>query len=214
VKPGINAVVISGIAILAFGIGIWFGVKRDDASQSKVIVQDSVITVLPKAKSLKEFSLQDANGNPFTATSLANRYSILFFGYTSCPDICPTTMQVLGQLYKNLEQAGESNQYQVVFVSVDPGRDDANKLKKYVEYFNKAFVGVSGRPDQIAALAGQLGAAYEVHADNKKSDYGVDHTGLLFVTNPNSEFAAILSPPHEADKIRSRLDLLRQIEKR
>jgi len=214
VKPGINAVVIGGIAILAFGIGIWFGVKRDDANQSKVIVQDSVITVLPKPKSLKEFSLQDANGNPFTTASLASRYSILFFGYTSCPDICPTTMQVLGQLYKNLEHAVKSNQYQVVFVSVDPGRDDANKLKKYVEYFNKAFVGVSGRPDQIAALAGQLGAAYEVHDGNKKSDYGIDHTGLLFVTNPNAEFAAILSPPHDADRIRSRLDLLRQIEKR
>lgn len=213
-KAGMNTALISSIAVLAFGIGIWFGVMREDGSQSRVIVQDSVITVLPKPKKLEDFSLRDGDGKPFTLASLSNRYSILFFGYTSCPDICPTTMLVLAQLYKGLEQSGNNKDIQVVFVSVDPKRDDAKKLKKYVEYFNETFVGTSGQPAQIAALAGQLGAAYKVHDQNKGSDYGVDHTGLLFVVNPDAAFAAILSPPHDADMIRSRLKLLRQIEKR
>lgn len=213
-KSGVNTILIGALAILAFGIGIWFGTHRQDAAQPPVIVQDSVITVLPKPKKLKEFVLQETKGTPFTLASLKNHYSIVFFGYTSCPDVCPTTLLVLSRLYKKLEQAGESKDIQVVFVSVDPKRDNAKKLEKYVSYFNKAFIGVTGKAEQIAVLAGQLGASYKVNDQGKSDNYEVDHTGLMFVVNPDGEFAAILSPPHDADLIRSRLKLLKQIEKR
>lgn len=207
----LNKVVIGVIAVLAFAVGIWLG-TRNDKKPEQVIVQDRVITVLPKARDLRPFKLMTADGQPFTVESLRNKYTFLFFGYTSCPDVCPTTLKVMGDLYTNLEKKNEQRDVQVVFVSVDPRRDKPAVLKKYISYFHKDFIGVTGDKAEIANLAKQLGASYEVLDDGKSDNYPVNHTGLLFVTNPDARYAAILSPPHEADLIESRLKLLKQIE--
>lgn len=210
-KKLLNSIAIGAVAIAAFTTGIWFGLDKPQQSGS-IMIQDRVITVLPTPKVLEPFQLRAGDEKPFTLESLKGRYSILFFGYTSCPDICPTTLQVLGQLYTNLQKKNGVRDLQVVFVSVDPKRDQPKKLLEYVKYFNANFAGVSGDPEQIAKFAAQLGAAYEVLDDGKSKNYGVNHTGLLFITNPEAQFAAVLSPPHEADLIESRLDLLKQLE--
>jgi len=210
-EKSLNKVGIGVIAVLAFVVGIWLGTRNDHKS-GQVIVQDRIVTVLPKARDLQPFRLMTADGKPFTAESLRNKYTILFFGYTSCPDVCPTTLKVLGDLYTNLEKKNQQQDVQVVFVSVDPRRDKPGVLKKYVGYFHKNFTGVTGDKAEIANLAKQLGASYEVLDDGKSDNYPVNHTGLLFVTNPDARYAAIFSPPHEADLIESRLDLLRKIE--
>lgn len=210
-EKSLNKVVIGVIAVFAFAVGIWLGTRNDDKS-GQIIVQDRVITVLPKAKDLKPFNLATADGKPFTVESLRNKYTFLFFGYTSCPDVCPTTLKVLGTLYSDLAKKNQHRDVQVVFVSVDPRRDKPDVLKKYVAYFHKDFIGVTGNEAQIANLAKQLGASYEVLYDGKSDNYPVNHTGLLFVTNPDARYAAIFSPPHEADLIESRLRLLEKIE--
>lgn len=207
-----NGLAIGIVVVLAFALGIWFGIDKQD-EPARIIVQDRIITVLPKPKMLNPFLLQTATGKPFTLESIQNKYTILFFGYTSCPDICPTTLHVLRKMYDKLEKTGEDKGIQVVFVSVDPGRDKPEKLQKYVSYFNKKFIGVTGSAKEISKFANQLSAAYEVMDYGKTENYGVNHTGLLFITNPKAQYAAILSPPHESDLILSRLKLLKQLEK-
>lgn len=205
--------VIGLVAVVAFAAGIYIGVDRKP-KPATILVQDRVITVLPAAKELHAFELVTGYGKPFNLDSLREKYSLVFFGYTSCPDVCPTTLRVLAQLHDRLEKANQHRDIQVVFVSVDPDRDKGKKLQQYATYFNKHFVGVSGDESQIANLAGQLGASYEVSKHGASGDYGVSHTGLLFVINPAARFAAILSPPHEVELVESRIRLLRQLEKR
>lgn len=207
----LNTLLIGIIAVLAFGTGIWLG-NRGQQTPDAIIVQDRVITVLPKPVGLKPFHLVTADQHAFTVDSLKNKYSLLFFGYTFCPDICPTTLQELGQLYSQLKRKNKHQDIQVVFVSVDPKRDKPEVLKKYVAYFNKDFIGVTGDANEIHNLARQLSASYEVLDDGKTENYAVNHTGLIFVTNPDARYTAILSPPHQPDLIESRLDLLRQLD--
>jgi len=203
--------VIGIVAVAAFAAGIWIGFGGRDHSELPV-VQDTVITVLPKAKVIKPFQLQTGTKTKFNLDSLKGKYSLLFFGYTSCPDVCPTTMYELKKLYSILEKDTPQEKYQVVFVSVDPRRDTPERLEKYVTYFNKSFIGATGRKDEIANLARQLGASYEVDDNSKSEDYSVSHTGVIFVIDPDAQYAAVLTPPHQASRIESRLALLAQVE--
>jgi protein SCO1/2 len=209
-KPA-KALFIATIVLTVFAAGLWFGIG--DRNKTAIpIVQDTVITVLPKAKTLKPFSLQTATGQPFTLENLKGKYSLLFFGYTSCPDVCPTTMYQLGKLYSSLGKSNLQKDYQVVFVSIDPRRDTPDRLEKYVVTFNKRFIGATGQKDQVSSLAHQLGASYDVEDDGKSKDYSVSHTDVVFIVDPDAELAAILTPPHQASRIESRLALLMQVE--
>ncbi|MGW8246549.1 MAG: SCO family protein [Acidiferrobacterales bacterium] len=206
-----KAIVVTVVVLTAFAAGLWFGIgSRNKAAIP--IVQDTVITVLPKAKTLKPFGLQTATGHPFTLENLKGKYSLLFFGYTSCPDVCPTTMFQLQQLYLLLGKENLQKQYQVVFVSIDPRRDTPARLEKYVTAFDKHFIGATGQKDQISNLAKQLGASYDVEDDGKSSDYSVSHTDVIFIIDPDAQYAAVLTSPHQASRIESRLALLMQVE--
>jgi len=209
-KP-VKIVIIAIVAITAFAAGIWFGFGRQKPSAIP-IVEDTVITVLPKAKALKPFQLQTGTGEKFDLGSLKGKYSLLFFGYTSCPDVCPTTMFQLEKLYSILEKDGQQQNIQVVFVSIDPRRDTPDRLQKYVIAFNKKFIGATGQKEQVSNLAHQLGASYDVEDDGKSKDYSVSHTDVIFIIDPDAQFAAILTPPHQASRIESRLALLMQVE--
>lgn len=210
-KPSSSSLIIGLVAVIAFIVGMWLGFSGPEKS-APIVMQDTVITVLPRAKALKPFSLVTGTNKPFGIENLRGKYSLLFFGYTSCPDVCPTTLYELKKLYLNLDRKKQTN-FQVVFISVDPGRDTPSKMQKYVSYFHKDFIGLTGDKAEIANIAHQFGASYEVEDTGKSKNYNVSHTGVVFVTNPDARFAAILTPPHNADRIESRLDLLMQLEK-
>ena len=207
----LKIVITTIVVISAFAIGIWLGIGRQNQSVVPVI-QDTVITVLPKAKVLEPFMLQTGTGKKFDLGSLKGKYSLLFFGYTSCPDVCPTTMYQLEKLYTILEKDGQKQNFQVVFVSVDPRRDTPDRLEKYVTTFNKKFIGATGQKQQISNLARQLGASYDVEDGGKSINYGVSHTDVIFIVDPDARFAAILTPPHQVSRMESRLSLLMQVE--
>lgn len=210
-SKSIKIVFIAIVVISAFTAGIWFGLDRQIPTAIP-IVEDTVITVLPKAKTLKPFQLQTGAGEKFDLGNLKGKYTLLFFGYTSCPDVCPTTMFQLEKLYSMLEKDGQQQNFQVVFVSIDPHRDTPDRLRKYVTAFNKKFIGATGEKEQVSNLAHQLGASYDVEDDSKSKDYSVSHTDVIFVIDPDAQFAAILTPPHQASRIESRLALLMQVE--
>ena len=155
----------------------------------------------PNPKIIEPFTVTDHRRQEFGRQRLLAKWSFLFFGYTHCPDICPITMTVLNQAQQELQRRGLSDQVQVLFVSVDPERDDSEKLANYVNYFNPAFIGLGGSQEQIRGLTGQLGVPYYVNKTGDSENYLVDHSGSLFLTDPDGRLVAILSMPHTQDGI-------------
>ena len=141
----------------------------------------------------------------------------MFFGYTHCPDVCPTTLQTLRRVHEKLEQM-QVVPPQVVFVTVDPQRDSVETLDRYVRYFNENFIGLTGSQDGLEKLAAALGVYYRKAAgasgDIEADDYAMDHTAALLVINPQGNVAALLSPPHEVDRIIQDLRVIVQYDKK
>jgi protein SCO1 len=158
-------------------------------------------TMITPSRELPDFSLIDQQGRPFRSADLRGRWSMLFFGYTNCPDLCPTTLATLAAMEKRLRAAKAPVLPQVIFVSVDAKRDTPAQMAKYVPYFDPGFIGLTA-PDQpsIEALAKKLGVGViiEPAADGK---YTVDHSGAIFVIDPAGKIAAILSGPFGVDAL-------------
>ena len=136
----------------------------------------------------------DDQGRPFGPANLRGHWSVLFFGYTHCPDFCPATLAVLAAVQKNL-RTQHAVLPQVIFVSVDSRRDTPAQLAKYVPYFDPGFIGLTA-PDQpsIEAIAKQWGAAVFIQPASDGNDT-VDHSGAIFVLDPNGNLAAVLTGP-------------------
>jgi protein SCO1/2 len=166
-----------------------------------------IATVLEPPLSLPEFTLADDAGRPFTAADLRGDYRLMFFGFTSCPDICPLTLQVLATVRSELRTQAPNLVPDVVFVSVDPGRDTPARIRDYLNNFDSAFVGVTGSDAELAPLIGALGVT--VHKTEIDGEYyNVVHNGTVFVIGPRAELIAIFGgSSHDAAAIVS--DFLR-----
>jgi protein SCO1/2 len=185
---------LAGLCILMAAIGfgasqLW---KRSHAGPITLLTG----TMLEPRRPLSDFSLLDHHGAAFTPQSLNGRWSILFFGYTNCPDLCPTTLSALAALDKALQAEQGAIRPHVVFVSVDARRDTPAVLARYVPYFNPGFLGVTA-PDQptIETFARHLGVSVII-GEEHEGTYSVDHSGALFVIAPDGRLAAILTGPH------------------
>jgi len=166
-------------------------------------------TLLTPSRRLAEFSLIDQNGRTFGTANLRGRWSVLFFGYTNCPDVCPATLATLAAVEKRLRAAKAIEPPQVIFVSVDAKRDTPAQLARYVPYFDPQFIGLTAADQPgIEAVARQLGVAVIIEPAADGS-YTVDHSAALFVVNPDGRLAAILTGPFTPDALR--VDLLRII---
>jgi len=159
----------------------------------------AALKVLPEPRVLADFSLVDQDGQPFSLDRLRGKWSLLFFGFTHCPDVCPSTLYDLDQVHRALgDAAGDLADHQVVFVSVDPERDSPARLAEYVAYFNADFLGVTGDPGQLAPLALQIGVAYRIEPHEPGSvNYSVDHSATVFLTDTKGRLHGIFSSPHD-----------------
>ena len=158
---------------------------------------------------LPDFHLRDHTGQVFDLSRLKGHWSMVFFGYTSCPDICPATLQQLAVLDSTMTQqtiAGVAPQ--TVFISVDPKRDTAN-LAGYVGYFAKDFVGVSGDMTEVGKLEKGVGAWHQ-YQPTAAGAYNVAHSGELFLINPQGELQARLQPPLDIPLVARQLRTLMQ----
>jgi protein SCO1/2 len=155
---------------------------------------------------LPEFTLLDHHGRPFTHPALSGHWTLVYFGYTNCPDLCPATLTSLAAMEKRLAENGATLP-KVVFVSVDAARDTPAQLASYVPYFDPEFVGVTASDQsRIEAFAAQLGIAVAI---NHQADgtYTVDHSSAILVVDPAGRLAAVLTGPFTADTLRT--DFLR-----
>ncbi len=185
------------ITVLAMAAGIWTArllISHDTGADPLAA------TRFPTARTVQPFSLVDHTGSAFDNASLAGRWSFLFFGYTHCPDVCPTTLSVLNSVAQRLQSAPEPVRF--VMVTVDPERDTPDKLGKFVTYFNGDFVGVTGTEEGLQALTKQLGIMYmRVNDTDNPASYLVDHSAGVFLFDPNGRYHAVFSPPLSADNI-------------
>ena len=125
----------------------------------------------------------------------------IYFGYTQCPDVCPPNLSFLSSAIKQLSPE-EKNQFQSVFISVDPGRDSPDVLAEYVEYFDENMVGLSAAKDDLDPVVMQYGAFYElVPYSNSALLYGVDHTSETYIVDKKGKLASILPHATESKKI-------------
>jgi protein SCO1 len=157
-------------------------------------------TVISNPRPLNPFALRDHRGEPFTLSSLQGKWTFLNFGYTYCPDVCPTTLSTLARLNAGLEKNGIDVPYQIVFVSIDPERDTQTRLAEYVPYFSPGFVGARGEEDDLGKLTGQLGVLF-VRVEEKENaggGYLMDHTASVILIDPEGRLRAIFSAPHKA----------------
>lgn len=196
---------IAGMVLLLLGIWVGTGVNGDSKSKEKEFPNAAVLQVpIP----LPPFSLIDHKGLPFTISNFNRKWTFMFFGYTHCPDVCPTALVDLNGVYYNLVEKGDliEKKYKVntqfVFVTVDPQRDSVEQLKEYIPYFNKDFIGITGKPEVIASLAHPLGVAYRrVEGSQAESDYLIDHSASFLLIDPLGRMRAIFSPPHDPKQI-------------
>jgi protein SCO1/2 len=159
-------------------------------------------TYLSPSRALPDFSLIDQHGQPFGSANLRGSWSMLFFGYTNCPDVCPTTLTTLAALEKRL-RAASALRPRVIFVSVDAKRDTPDQLAKYVPYFDPDFIGLTAaNQPAIQDLATQLGVGVII---TPKADgtYTVDHTTEILVLNPEGQLTAILTGPFNVDNLQA-----------
>jgi len=185
------------IAAIAITAGIWAAqvlLKRTPQ------VDELAATRFPVARQLQPFSLIDHRGNTFDNAALRDHWSFLFFGYTHCPDVCPTTLSVLNSVAGKIADTDVPVRF--ILVTVDPQRDTPEQLAGFVSYFNSNFIGVTGTDEEIEKLTRQLGILHMKVADEKNpGSYQVDHSATVLLIDPNGHYHAVFSPPLSADAI-------------
>ena len=207
------SIMITTVVLAAMLAGVWLALIYRENDSRVMLLPDKVMTLFPDPKPLTAFVLTDHQNQVFDLASLKGKWSFLFFGFTHCPDICPTTLAILARARDNIaKSAAGAEDIQIVFISVDPNRDTANKLKQYVTHFHATFLGVTGDDAQIGNLAGQLGAAYEVSITPGVENYPVTHTTAVFLLDPRARYHAVFTPPHDADVISRRFKVVRELE--
>jgi protein SCO1 len=149
---------------------------------------------LPESLPLKKFSLRDHNGASFELADLQQRWTLLFFGYTHCPDVCPATLVQIRALKQMLASRQPPLAPAVVFISVDPQRDSSVRLKGFVQSFGDDFLGVGGTPEAVDVLARQLRVKYSV-AERAGAAYLMDHTSSVALITPTGHLRALFSAP-------------------
>ena len=146
------------------------------------------------------FALTDQNGKRVTEKDFLGKYMLVFFGYTYCPDVCPTELQVM---MAALDALGpEADRVQPVFISIDPGRDTPEVIKAYVENFGSRLMGLTGTPDEVAAAA-KAYRVYYAKAGNSSSaaDYLMDHSSIIYLMGPDGRFVRHMPYTTDAAKL-------------
>ena len=206
-------IMMTTVVLAAMLGGAWLAATYRGNGARAILLPDQVMTLFPAPKPLAAFAFTDHENRVFDLSRLKGKWSFLFFGYTHCPDVCRTTLATLARSHENiLRSTAGAKDVQFVFISVDPNRDTASKLRQYVTYFDTTFLGVTGDDAQLANLAGQLGAAYQVEITPGVENYPVYHAATVFLVDPQARYHAVFAPPLDAESISKRFEVLRDLE--
>ncbi|REL25240.1 SCO family protein [Thalassotalea euphylliae] len=176
-------VIVAAVSLVC-GVFIYQAITQPELPQTALYYQ--------QPRTIAPFSLTSHTGSEFTKQELAGQWSWVFFGYTSCPDVCPTTLQKLNFVYDELKAVTPNTQ--VLLVSVDPNRDTVDKLSQYIGYFNQEFFALRADHGSLFPFARNLGLMYAIADDISQKNYLVDHSASIVLINPDGDIAAIFKP--------------------
>lgn len=192
------------VAIVALVLGLTVNkVLTSKGQGDPTVLLDAGIVLLPQSRNLPELSLTNQDGQAVAVDQLKDQWSLLFFGYTFCPDICPATLAQLRQLQGQLPPETLAK-LRIVLVTVDPHRDTPEQLKKYLEYFDAGFIGLTGEEAIIQKLANGVSIPF-IPADTSKENYTVDHSGNLVLIGPDGKQRGFIRAPINNTKLAAQL---------
>lgn len=213
----LKKVSFAAIVLVMFFAAYYFSTSDPEYQSLKKQLQSTQILANPE-KPMIDFSLLDHNKQVFDNSRLKGKWTLLFFGYTHCPDICPTALMSIAAVTKALKKNNAKITPNVVFVTFDPERDTPEVLSSYVTYFNKDFLGVSGDQTQINSLVDFFGAYYErvmylgdkampldkdkpVPKQAMENGYIINHTAWFYLIDPQGQIFAGFPSPHHTKKM-------------
>jgi len=192
------ALVLAFIMLVVYGF-IWRMSQPVIMNTEQLRVNGAI--VLDKPRIFSDFELVDHRGETFNIARMEDVWTMVFFGFTNCPDICPTTLATLNDTYSKMKDSEKEKQISVM-ISLDPERDTVEKLAEYVPYFNEEFIGVTGNKHLIRRLTAEINIAYnKVLLEGE--DYTVDHSTQLVLINPKGHYHGFFKAPHSETMLRS-----------
>ena len=208
-KP-VSKTVLTCLALVAVVLGVFVYSVIRTPILTETELRDRGVIILPRPREIADFELTDTRGEAFTVEDLQGGWTFLFFGFTSCPDICPTSMSVLAQAERQLQQTSPDSaaQFNGVLVTVDPERDDVETLAAYVGAFSERFVGVAGSVEATVEFARQLNVGF-ARVPSADGDYAVEHGRQIVIVNPNGHYHGFIKMPHRVETITQTFQSLR-----
>jgi protein SCO1/2 len=190
------SLLLVGVAVIAIAV-INYGVMHSNPAPKNIKIDGTFLTT---PTTINDFKLTDNKNKPFTKDNLKGHWTMLFFGFTNCGMVCPTSLAELNKMYQTLQKELPENQMpQVVMVSVDPERDTVERLNGYVTTFNPHFMGAVGSIDETEALKKQLHiVSGKMQVGTAKNQYTINHSAEILIFNPDAKLQAYFSYPHQA----------------
>lgn len=203
-----TVLILAALVALVIGLTV-YKVLMVDRGPNQAELLDAGIVLLPQPRQVPDVTLVDQDGQPVAMDELDGRWRLLFFGYTFCPDICPTTLAQLRQIKSELPKEAV-DKLQVILVSVDPNRDTPTQLKQYLGYFDPQFVGLTGaNVEEVQKVSNAVSIPF-IPADTSKPNYTVDHSGNLALIGPDGTQRGFIRAPLNNQKLVVQLPVLLQ----
>ena len=193
-----NKLLIIGIGLLAIIVGFYV---QTGVNQPTALPEFDKTIILPTAKTVSYPDFINHESEIANKELFLGKWSVVFFGFTNCPDICPTTMQTLKQVKQSLQKETVWENYQTIMVTVDPETDDSERLNSYVTHFDPEFIGLTTDIETTTKFAKQLGILFVKRETEDSNRYEVDHSASIILINPQGQWAGVISAPHKADTI-------------
>ncbi|GGK06900.1 SCO family protein [Pseudomonas matsuisoli] len=168
-------------------------------AERKAALEEAKLLLLPRSRPMPLVALTDFNGAHFDTARLQGKWTLLFFGFTFCPDVCPTALSDMRRLFAELP-AETRDRSQLIFVTADPQRDTPERLKTYLNYFDPTFIGLTGPMPELQSLSKATGLPF-VPPDTRQEGYSVTHSGNMALIGPDGELHGLIRAPFELEAL-------------
>ena len=184
------------VAAVAAGLGLWAAQKHYAPPAAIAMPAMRAVTLFPATRALTAYKLDASDGSAITPATMKGHWTLVFLGFTHCPDVCPTTLQSLGQAEKSWAAIAPAMRPRVLFVSVDPDRDTPQHVGEYAHFFGKNILAATADEKTLATFARSLGMVY-MKVPTKGNDYTIDHSASVSVLDPDGNMAGLIRPPFD-----------------